>query len=50
VLRGIWGFYDAQKPHGDKLIQLGRRVPVNTTIVDCPRIAHSFQIVDEFTA
>ena len=51
VLRGIWGFRAGQQPHGDKLIQLGRQVPVTTVIVDSPeRIAHSFDIVDELTA
>ena len=50
VLRGIWGFHADHKPHGDKLIQLGRQVPVTTIIVDTPgRIADSFDIVDELT-
>jgi PII-like signaling protein len=51
VLRGIWGFHGDHKPHGDKLFQLTRRMPVVTTIVDTPsRIARSFDIVDELTA
>ena len=42
VLRGIWGFHGGRKPHGDKLIQLSRQVPVTTIIVDRPdRIARS---------
>ena len=50
VLRGIWGFHGDHKPHGDKLIQLGRRVPVTTIIVDSPeRIAASFDIIDGLT-
>ena len=50
VLRGVWGFHGDQKPHGDKLIQLARRVPVTTIIVDQPdRIARSFEIVDDVT-
>ena len=50
VLRGIWGFHGAHKPHGDRLIQLGRQVPVTTIVVDTPeRIAASFDIVDELT-
>lgn len=50
VLRGVWGFHGDHKPHGDKLIQLTRRVPVTTIIVDRPdRIAGSFEIVDEAT-
>ena len=40
VLRGIWGFHGDHEPHGDKLIQLARRVPVTTIVVDTPdRIA-----------
>ena len=51
VLRGIWGFHGDHKPHGDKLFQLTRRVPVVTIIVDTPEwIARSFEIVDELTA
>ncbi|OMC44479.1 DUF190 domain-containing protein [Mycobacterium sp. IS-1264] len=51
VLRGIWGFHGDHKPHGDKLFQLARRVPVTTIIVDTPRsIARSFDIVDEVTS
>ena len=37
VLRGIWGFHGDHEPHGDKLIQLARRVPVTTIVVDSPR-------------
>jgi PII-like signaling protein len=51
VLRGVWGFHGDHKPHGDKLIQLSRQVPVTTIVVDTPeRIAASFDIVDELTA
>jgi PII-like signaling protein len=50
VLRGIWGFHGDHKPHGDKLFQLARGVPVTTIIVDTPEsIARSFDIVDELT-
>ena len=50
ALRGTWGFHDSQKPHGDKLFQLARHVPVVTIIVDTPaNIAASFTIVDELT-
>jgi PII-like signaling protein len=50
VLRGIWGFHGDHKPHGDKLIQLIRQVPVTTIVVDTPeRIAASFEIVDQVT-
>ena len=34
VLRGIWGFHGDHKPHGDKLIQFGRQVPVISIVVD----------------
>jgi PII-like signaling protein len=50
VLRGIWGFHGDHKPHGDKLFQIARRVPVTTIIVDTPdSIARSYDIVDELT-
>lgn len=50
VLRAIWGYHGDQEPHGDKLIQFGRQVPVMTVIVDTPsRIAHSFQIARDLT-
>jgi PII-like signaling protein len=50
VLRGIWGFHGGHEPHGDRWLQLARRVPVTTIVVDSPdRIAASFQIVDELT-
>jgi PII-like signaling protein len=50
VLRGIWGFHGDHKPHGDKLIQLTRQVPVTTIVVDSPeRIAASFDIIDTVT-
>ena len=47
----MWGFHGKGVPHGDRLLQLGRRVPVVTIIVDAPdRIAASFAIIDELTA
>ncbi|MGV0814199.1 DUF190 domain-containing protein [Mycolicibacterium boenickei] len=50
VLRGVWGFSGEDKPHGDKVFQLGRHVPVTTIVVDRPeRIAASFEIIDEVT-
>jgi PII-like signaling protein len=49
-LRGVWGFHGDHHPHGDRLLQLRRHVPVVTIIVDTPeRIAQSFNIVDELT-
>jgi PII-like signaling protein len=50
-LRGIWGFHGDHAPHGDRLLQIRRHVPVVTVIIDTPeRIARSFEIVDELTA
>ncbi len=50
LLRGMWGFHGDHKPHGDRLFQVARRVPVMTIIVDTPEsIARSFDIVDELT-
>jgi PII-like signaling protein len=49
-LRGIWGFHGDHPPHGDKLLQLRRHVPVVTIVVDTPaRIARAFEVVDEVT-
>ena len=49
-LRGAWGFHGDHEPHGDRLIQLGRRVPVMTVVVDTPeRIRASFDVIDELT-
>ncbi|HEX3785302.1 MAG TPA: DUF190 domain-containing protein [Pseudonocardiaceae bacterium] len=51
VLRGTWGFHGNHTPHGDRLIQLARHVPVTTIIIDRPdHIAASFDVVDELTA
>ena len=50
ALRGIWGFAGDHPPHGDRLFQLGRRVPVLTVVIDSPeRVAASFAVVDELT-
>lgn len=50
-LRGVWGFHGDHAPHGDRLLQLGRHVPVVTVVVDTPeRIASAFEVVDELTA
>jgi PII-like signaling protein len=49
-LRGVWGFHGDHPPHGDKLLQLRRHVPVVTIAVDTPpRTARAFQIIDELT-
>lgn len=50
ALRGIWGFHGDHEPHGDKLFQVARHVPVSTIIIDTPEhIARSFEIIDEVT-
>jgi PII-like signaling protein len=49
-LRGIWGFHGDHAPHGDKLLQIVRHVPVVTIVIDSPqRIAQSFEIIDQLT-
>ena len=51
TLRGVWGFHGDHAPHGDRLLQLGRRVPALTVVIDSPdRIATAFAIIDELTA
>jgi PII-like signaling protein len=50
-LRGIWGFHGDHQPHGDRLFQLRRHVPVLTVAIDTPeRIAAAFGAVDEVTS
>lgn len=51
TLAGMWGFYGDHAPHGDRVIQLGRRVPTVTIVIDTPeQIARAYAIVDELTA
>jgi PII-like signaling protein len=48
--RGIWGFHGDHPPHGDRLLQLGRRVPAVSIVIDSPeRIATAFAVIDELT-
>ncbi len=50
-VRGIWGFHGDHPPHGDRLLQVRRHVPVITVVIDTPeRIARAWSIVDELTA
>jgi PII-like signaling protein len=50
ALRGLWGFNGDHKPHGDRLLQVARRVPVVTVVIDTPEhIAAAFAIVDKLT-
>ncbi|MGH3404052.1 MAG: DUF190 domain-containing protein [Streptosporangiaceae bacterium] len=49
--RGIWGFHGDHEPHGDRLLQLGRRVPAVTIVIDTPeRITTAFSLIDELTS
>jgi PII-like signaling protein len=51
VLRGVWGFHGDHAPHGDRLLQLRRHVPVVTIVIDrTDGIQRAFGIVDELTA
>jgi PII-like signaling protein len=48
--RGVWGFHGDHAPHGDRLFQLSRHVPVVISVIDRPeRIAVAFGIIDELT-
>jgi PII-like signaling protein len=50
ALRGVWGFHGEHAPHGDRIFQVRRHVPVVTVAIDTPeRTARSFQIIDELT-
>jgi PII-like signaling protein len=50
ALRGVWGYHGDHRPHGDRLWQLQRRVPVLMIVVDTPsNIRRWFAIVDELT-
>ncbi len=50
VLRGVWGFHGEHAPHGDRLFQLRRHVPVLTVAIDTrERTVRSFEIIDELT-
>jgi PII-like signaling protein len=50
TLRGIWGFHGDHRPHGDRLLQLGRHVPAVTIVIDTPeRISAAFAVIDELT-
>jgi PII-like signaling protein len=50
AMRGVWGFHGEHAPHGDRLFQIRRHVPVVTVAIDTPeRTARSFEIVEELT-
>ena len=50
-LRGVWGYHGDHEPHGDRLLQLRRRVPVVTVLVDTPEnVARWAPVVEDVTA
>jgi PII-like signaling protein len=50
ALRGVWGFHGDHAPHGDRLLQVRRHVPLVTVVVDTPdRIAAVFDVVEAAT-
>jgi PII-like signaling protein len=51
AVRGIWGYHGDHAPHGDRLLQLRRRVPLIVTTVDTPeRSRRGYEVIDELTA
>ncbi len=50
AIRGIWGHSGDHPPHGDRLLALGRRVPIVLTVVDRPEAAARWwSLIDELT-
>ncbi|HEX4033488.1 MAG TPA: DUF190 domain-containing protein [Solirubrobacteraceae bacterium] len=50
TLRGVRGYHGDHEPHGDRLWQLRRRVPVMTVVVDTPRRCERwFELIDSLT-
>ncbi|MGN6665228.1 MAG: DUF190 domain-containing protein [Solirubrobacterales bacterium] len=50
AVRGLWGYHGDHAPHGDRLLQLRRRAPIVTTVVDeADRVAAWFEVADELT-
>lgn len=51
TLRGLWGFRGSQQPHGDRFLQMGRHVPVTTTLITTDAtVAADYAVVDDVTA
>lgn len=49
-VRGVWGYHGGHRPHGERLLQVRRHVPVVTTVIDTPeRAARAFDAIDELT-
>lgn len=50
TLRGVRGYHGDHEPHGDRLWQLRRRVPVVTVVIDTPRRCERwFELIDSLT-
>jgi PII-like signaling protein len=50
VVRAAWGFHGDGPPMADRMFQLGRHVPVTTTVVDTPdNITRAFDVAEELT-
>jgi PII-like signaling protein len=50
AVRGYWGFHGDHAPHGDRLLQVRRHVPVVTIALERPeRAAHTFAVIDGLT-
>jgi PII-like signaling protein len=50
TLRGVWGFHGDQAPHGDRVLQLGRRVPAVSVVIEAPeRIEAAFEVIHGLT-
>jgi PII-like signaling protein len=50
AVRGFWGYQGNQRPHGDALLALRRRVPVMVSVIDTPERSHRwYEIVDDVT-
>jgi PII-like signaling protein len=51
VLRGVWGYHGDHAPHGDRLLQLRRRVTAVTVLADTPaNVERLWPIVQDVTA
>ena len=49
-VQGVWGFHGDHAPHGDRVLQLRRNVPMMTISIDTPqRTADAFAVIDELT-
>lgn len=49
-VHGVWGFHGDHAPHGDRVLRLGRRIPVVTTVIDKPDVvARIYPIIDRLT-